>query len=478
MNFIGRKEELTILRGLLAKRSTSLVIMKGRRRIGKSRLIKEFGKEFEYYEFSGTPPTAQTTAQSERDIFAKQLKKHFKLSHLQTEDWSDLFTELAKKTKTRRVVILFDEISWLGSKDPMFLGKLKNAWDMEFKNNPKLILILCGSVSAWIEKNIINSTGFVGRPSLYINLEELTLPDCNRFWDKYGEGVSAYEKLKMLSVMGGVPRYLELMNPQKSAEENIKQLCFMKHSPLLDEFDHIFTDIFSKNSVRYKDILEQLTQGIADQEQLAKALKLSRSGDLSDQLNDLVLAGFLARDYTWHIKTGEVSKLSAYRLKDNYVRFYLKYIAPNKEKIRKGLFTLKSLSGLPGWDSIIGLQFENLVLNNHHTLIRALGIPPEDVVFANPFFQRKTAVQAGCQIDYLIQTRFHNVYICEIKFSQFEMGPEVIRQVKEKIKRLVLPRHVSYRPVLIHVNGVRQDVEDSGFFSNLVDFRNLLEPEV
>jgi AAA+ ATPase superfamily predicted ATPase len=474
MNFIGRKTELSALRGLLQNRSASLVIMKGRRRIGKSRLIKEFGKAFTYYEFSGVPPSAKTTAQLQRNIFSKKLENYCGLPGLKADDWSDLFTILAKQTQQGRCVILLDEISWMASKDPSFLGKLKNAWDLEFTNNPELILVLCGSVSSWIEKNIINSTGFVGRPSLYLTLEELPLPDCNQFWDKYGEGVSPYEKLKLLSVIGGVPRYLELIHPQESTEDNIKRLCFSPYGALADEFDHIFTDIFSKNSIRYRDIVEQVSNGVASQEQLAKALHLTRSGDLTSMLNDLVLGGFLARDYTWHIKTGKLSKLSFYRLKDNYVRFYLKYIAPNKEQIRKGLFVMKSLYGLPGWETIMGLQFENLVVNNHHTLVRALGINSEDIIFANPFFQTKTAVHPGCQVDYLIQMRFNTVYLCEMKFSQFEIGPEVVTQVKEKINRLVLPRHVSYRPVLIHVNGVRKDVEHSGFFSHIIDFGELL----
>ncbi|MFT3742167.1 MAG: hypothetical protein QM752_05790 [Gammaproteobacteria bacterium] len=207
---------------------------------------------------------------------------------------------------------------------------------------------------------------------------------------------------------------------------------------------------------------------------LAKKINLPRAGELSQYLNDLVLSGFVHRDFTWLLKTGKVSKLSRYRLKDNYVRFYLKYILPNKAKIEKKNFHLKSLTALPGWDAIMGLQFENLVLNNHQTIVQLLGINPQDLVFDNPFFQRKTTRAPGCQIDYLIQTRFHTVYVCEIKFSRFEITPEVIQEVKDKLKALQLPRHFSYRPVLIHVNGVREDVVDSGFFSEIIDFSALL----
>ena len=473
--FIGRTEELTELKRLLKTHAASLVVLKGRRRIGKSSLIEEFGQDKTFYRFSGIPPTPLTTAQSQRDEFASQLSTQTGLPELKADDWNKLFLLLANKTSKGRIVILLDEISWMGSKDPDFLGKLKNAWDLYFKNNPQLILVLCGSVSSWIEKNIVSSTGFVGRPSLYMTLDELPLYDCNKFWGTLGKGISAYEKFKLLAVTGGVPRYLELINPKHSAEENIRHLCFSKNGPLVNEFEHIFTDIFSKRSAIYKKIVERLAQGATTAEVLANHLKLKLTGQFSEYLNDLVLGGFLARDYTWDFKTGKISKLSHYRLKDNYVRFYLKYILPNKPKIIKGNFQERTLTSLPGWETIMGLQFENLVLNNHHIIIRLLGIRAEDIIFENPYFQRKTNRQQGCQIDYLIQTRFHSIYIFEIKFSRHEIKINVIDEVKEKLKRLKLPRHFSYRPVLIHANGVNEEVIDSGFFAEIIDFSNLLK---
>lgn len=468
--FIGRIEELNALNSLLDKKSASLVTVQGRRRIGKSRLIEEFAKNHLFYEFLGIAPHKGTTAKSQRAEFARQLRETFNLASVPAADWGDLFTTLSKQTEEGRIIILLDEISWMGSMDPDFLGKLKTAWDKQFKKNPELILILCGSISSWIEKNIINSTAFVGRPSLYLKLEELSLSDCNKFWAHAG-GVSYYEKFKLLSVTGGVPRYLELINPKLSAEENIKRLCFSKHGPLVNEFEFIFSDVFSKKHELYRRIVEELAKGRKAQEELR--LKKNLTGDLSEVLNDLVLAGFIARDFTWNIKNGKISKLSFYRLRDNYVRFYLKYILPNKPQIEKNEFQARTLTALPGWDAIMGLQFENLVINNSRSVIEALGIQPEEVVFNNPFFQRTTNRQLGCQIDFLIQTRFSCVYVCEIKFQRFEIGPEIIQEMQQKIERLKLPKHFSYRPVLIHVNGVREDVVDSEYFSNILDFSRL-----
>jgi len=139
------------------------------------------------------------------------------------------------------------------NKDSDFPGKLKIAWDTRFKKNDHLVLVLCGSASSWIDKNILKDTDFVGRISLEINLEELPLADCNKFWQKKNL-ISSMEKLKLLSVTGGVPKYLEEINIKENAEENIKKMCFDKGGILVKEFEKIFNDIFNKRAKIYKKI--------------------------------------------------------------------------------------------------------------------------------------------------------------------------------------------------------------------------------
>lgn len=472
--FIGRIAELQELTELQQNNVANLVIVQGRRRIGKSRLIEEFAKHHAFCSIAGIAPTKETTAQMQRDEFIRQMCEQLNLPVFAMSDWGDIFTFLAKHTSKGKIVILFDEISWMGSLDTTFLGKLKNAWDLQFKKNSKLMLVLCGSVSSWIEKNIIGSTLFLGRPSLYMKLPPLSISDCNAFWGKYQDRVSAYEKLKVLSITGGVPRYLELINPNKSAEDNIRAMCFSPNAPLVGEFARIFSDIFSTRSEIYKKIIEKLLTGSASQDEIIASCSRSKTGDYSGYLSDLTTAGFVSRDYTWRLKDGTTSKLSRYRLKDNYVRFYLKYIQPNLTKIEKGVFNKISVTALPGWDSIIGLQFENLVLNNDAHIIELLGIPAEEIIFSNPFFQKKTKTQDGCQIDLLIQTKFNCLYLCEIKFSKSEITTSVIEDVDQKIHRLNVPKNFSYRPVLIHVNGVQPAVIESGYFAKIIDFGHLL----
>lgn len=474
--FIGREAEMARLAGLLSKRSASLVVVRGRRRIGKSRLLKEFGKKMKSFFFSGLPPKSKNriTSEVQKKEFVNQLQQQG-VPGISPEDWSHIFWHLAQFTKEGRVLIVLDEISWMGSKDPDFLGKLKNAWDLYFSNNPELILILCGSISSWIEDNILSSTGYLGRVALDLVLEELPLSACSAFWYPHGKRISAYEKFKVLSVTGGVPLYLELLRPEDSAEENIREMCFARGGLLVREFEQIFSDLFSKRSGSYKEIVECLATGPKELPEICEILKKSKGGIYNQYLDDLVKAGYVKRDFTWHLKTGKRGKLSRYRLSDNYLRFYLKYITPHLFQIENGLFDFPSLSALPSWEICMGMQFENLVVHNRKSLWGLLRIAPSDIVMDGPFFQSATKTHSGCQIDYLIQTRFNTLYLCEIKFYKNPLTTKVIEELEKKINKLMIPKHCSIRPILIHVNGVEESVLDERYFDQVIDFSQLLQ---
>lgn len=472
--FIGREAEMERLEGLLKKKSASLVVVRGRRRIGKSRLLTEFGKEMKNYFFTGTPPNRKTTAQLQRDEFARQLSRSG-IPSINPDDWGNMFWHLSKHTEQGRVLIVLDEISWMGSKDSEFLGKLKNCWDMYFSKNPNLILIFCGSISSWIEENILSNTGFVGRVTIDLVLEELPLNVCNAFWHPKEKKIAAYEKFKLLSITGGVPLYLEQIRPDLPAEQNIKSLCFTKGGLLVREFEQIFSDLFSRNNASHKAIVSCLADGPKDLVQICKKLNKRLGGTYTKHLDGLIKAGFVQRDFAWHLKTGEMSKLNRYRLSDNYLRFYMKYIFPNHAKINRGGFTNSMLANLPAWDSVMGLQFENLVSHNRKTLWKMLGILPEEIIMDGPFYQNSTLRHEGCQIDYMIQTRFSNLYVCEVKFSKNPIGPKIIEEMELKTKHLKVPKRFSIRPILIHVNGVEEAISDLGYFDKVIDFGQLLE---
>ncbi len=471
--FVGRDRELQRLEDLSKSGRACLVVIKGRRRIGKSRLAEEFGKNKTFLPFSGLAPVKGVTAQNQRDAFARELSTLFHLPPFTFTDWSDGFAHLTRYLTSKSTVILFDEISWMGSKDPTFVSKLKVWWDLVLQNHPSIIFILCGSISTWIDKNIINSTAFFGRVSLYLELNELSIPHCKGLLKAQGFKGSDLDFFKILSVVGGVPWYLEQIQTHQSADENIKRLCFEKNGLLVREFERIFNDLFSSRGEIYKKIITHLSQGMKDRATLQKLLSYTPSGTLSHHLKALEICGFVSRHPNWSLKTGKIGKLTLYRLSDNYLRFYIHYIEPNLTKIEQGAFLEVPLSSLPGWEPMLGFQLENLLLKNRSLLYQALGIHSQDVVIDNPYFQKPTGRKKGCQIDYLIQMRSNTVFVGEVKMRRRELGLEVIEEMKTKIEALALPKGFGVSPVLFHLGPLSDALLSSRYFYRIIDIADL-----
>jgi AAA+ ATPase superfamily predicted ATPase len=472
--FLGREEQLNGLCALLRKSTPSLVTCRGRRRIGKSTLIREFARKAKrLIAIEGLSPRPGLSDHDQRQAFARQLARQTDLPAVELADWPQALQLLASVIRDEWTVVLLDEISWLGGYDPDFPGHLKTAWDTFFKKHSKLVLVLCGSVSTWITDNILNNTGFAGRDSWDIVLDELTLHDCNQFWGKAAERVSASDKLNLLSVTGGVPKYLEEVDPCLSADENIRRLCFQREGVLFREFDQIFSEVFCKRADSYRMILEALAHGSRTVSQISAALQKERSGHMTRYLQDLALGGFIARDAVFDPKTGRDTRTERFRLRDNYARFYLRYVAPRRESIDKGLLRGLSLDQLPEWDSVLGLQFENLVLNNVPALAPFLRLGRTPILAAAPYSQQATTRKKGCQIDLLVRTK-HSLYVVEVKHRK-SIDLSVVGEVREKARRLPPTRSLSVRTALVYEGELDPRVETEGFFDFLIPFARLLQ---
>ena len=188
--FYGRTEILNDLASLWRKKSASLVACRGRRRIGKSRTIEEFAANSSctFISISGQAPAAGVNNATQLASFVEQLAAQSNIPDVKAETWMQAFRLLdAAIPSNGRTVVLLDEISWMGGYDSGFAGFLKTAWDANFKRHDHLVLILCGSVSAWIEKNILNSKGFVGRFSRDYVIGELVPAEARLFWGRRAE---------------------------------------------------------------------------------------------------------------------------------------------------------------------------------------------------------------------------------------------------------------------------------------------------
>lgn len=472
--FIGRKDELERLSTLHKKGTPNLVVVKGRRRVGKSRLINFFASNChknKLWDFAGLAPQEGMDDQSQRDHFARQLASHLLLPPFSFQDWSDAFEQLSKQLK-KGDIVLFDEISWMGAKDPGFISKLKAWWD---KQTLPVMLVFCGSVSTWIEENILKSTAFFGRINLTITLNPLPIPDAYQLLKASGFQGSDYDAFKLLSVLGGIPWYLEQVSPGQSADDLIKQLCFEKDGLLVLEFDRIFHDLFQDRGGSYKKILDSLKEGMKNLTEVRKDIDFPHSGTLSTLMENLITAGFVQKQQLWSFKTSQPLKQSLYRICDPYMRFYLKLIEPQRNKIELDGFRNTPISQLPGFDAHIGLQLEQLLLQNRGLLLEAIGINPADVIADGPFRKNKTTKSAGCQIDYLVQTKTKNIFVCEFKFKRKEIGIDIISQVQDKIRPLQIPRGFATIPVLFHIGGVSSNLATHDYFYRIIDISDFLQ---
>lgn len=389
------------------------------------------------------------------------------------ENWHDAFFWLNEAiADEKRTVVLLDEISWMGGYDPDFPGHLKNAWDKLFHKHDRLVVVVCGSVSAWIKQNILDNSGFAGRFSRDYILPELPLSVCPAFWGKTAENVSSREMLDMLSVTGGIPRYLEEIDPAFSTDENIRRLFFTPQGKLFKEFDDMFSAVFGDAAATKKAILKSLADGPQSGAEISAGLGVANTGRFAEHLRALAEGGFIAADIGLNPETGKNARIDRYRLKDNYTRFYLRCVEPKKNEIAIGGYRFASVEQLPGWDAVMGLAFENLIVNNWMELLPLMGVGNAIVESAAPYRRYSSESGKGVQIDLLVQTP-RTAYAIEIKRKN-RIGREVEVEMEQKLKRLKVRKGLSVRPVLVYDGELDPQLAGSGYFAAIVDASRLL----
>ncbi len=324
--FVGREKELEIAKRLLNQNSSRIMVIHGKRRVGKTALAEKIAEGYRFFKFSGiSPKESNYSAETQINNFIQDLSKQTGHSYEPCPNWHSAFSRLEDEIPdNEKTVVLFDEISWMAQGDPTFVGVLKNWWDLYIYHHKNILLIFCGSISTWIEKNIINSSAFYGRISAFINLQPLSIIDSAKLLRSRNFQGSPYEFYQLLSTFGGIPWYLEQIDPHKSPEQNILDLCFNSSGLLYNEFEHIFNDIFYRYGDIYHRILDLLVDGPKDLAEIREALDYPRGGQLGILLDNLVVAGFIAKHKQWSIKTCTRKKKNLYRICDPYTRFYLK----------------------------------------------------------------------------------------------------------------------------------------------------------
>ncbi len=476
MDFFGRESEIGDLMALWGKRGGSLVTCRGRRRIGKSTLIEVFAKRSKarFIKIEGVRPKPEYSDKTELKTFARELAAQSRAEDSMPDNWLKAFIRLDREIDDKeRTVVLLDEASWLGHYDETFADLVKIAWDDYWSKHDRLVVVVCGSVSGWIKEHFVDNGAFFGRRSLDLIVKELPLVECVKFWGRMASRIETREIIDVLSVTGGVPRYLKEIDPGASAPAHLRRLAFRPNSIMRIDFDEMFSDVITKLPTLSGKIVRALVVGPLSVSETADAVNAGKGGKIGEALEQLEEAGLVSSDAGKNPETGKDTREVKYRLKDNYARFYLRYIEPKKTIIDDGAYRFVSLEALDGWDTIMGLQFENLVINHYPALLDSLHVGNSLIESAAPYSRRRKGDGAeGLQIDLLLQTR-HNNYVVEIKRKR-EIGREVIAEVERKLKKLSTPRGKSSRTALVYDGTLAPIVETDGYFDAIIPFRQLL----
>jgi len=466
--FAGREKEIQKLLKSFNKAKGTLNVIKGRRRIGKTKLIKHLpviNKRVTLRYLTSSPPNLKVSDADERELYAEQVKSEFNLGYMPPHStWRELFSFIGDICIESNLILAIDEVNWLATKSPVFMSVFFELWENQFTQKKSFMIILSGSLSSWIEENILMNKGFVGRISVSITLKELPLKYLQTFFNHKIKREYSVDIIKMLSAVGSVPRYLEELDITQTAETNLQRLAFDDAGFLYDEFEKMFYDLFSKENQFYRKILEQVgsSRKLLTAKELATKMNLTYSGRHTKAIKVLEEVGFLSKQFSWDIVKKSSSKTYVLRITDNYTAFYFRAIAK---------FKTNSLVQAPkptNLASLLGLQFENLTHNNISFILSRLNIESKDVRFAGFHFQSQTKIRQSCQIDLLIHVK-NRVYICECKLYSEEITGSIISEVKQKINKLPQIKGVSYEPVLIHGNLVADSVVDSDYFNEIID---------
>jgi len=410
MEIIGREAEIRELEMYYDSGRPEFIIVYGRRRVGKTYLIKEyFINTFAFY-FTGSVNV--TTAENLTN-FDRALMEFGCKAKTTSKNWSDAFNKLKillQNSGKGRKVIFIDEMPWLDTRNSDFLSSFDYFWNSGASANPEILLISCGSSTSWITKKIFqNKGGLHNRVTGRIHLAPFALGECERFFKSRGVEITRYQMLECYMVFGGIPYYLNLFDKGLSCSQNIDKLCFSNNVPLRNEFNELYISLFS-NPHRHISIIESLAKKNCSmsRNEISKSENISPNGHLTTILNELEQCDFIEKynDFTKK-KNG-----SYYFLKDPFSLFYLRYMKNNNSKDEYFWTNYIDDGGHRAWS---GYAFEQVCRMHLKQIKHKLGILG---VSTNISSWRSREAVPGAQIDLLICRKDGVINLCEMKYTK------------------------------------------------------------
>lgn len=481
---IGRKKELKILAEALSSNSAEFIAIYGRRRVGKTYLIKNyFGRQNGiFFELTGNEDTMKNQLKN----FSVSLSKAFfnGAEMAVQSSWMDAFQQLSKAidnvAKNKRVTIFLDELPWLATRKSGFLKALEYFWNTDWTYRKKLILVVCGSAASWMLKKIVYSKGGLhNRITVNISLLPFTLSEVAAYLKYRGIQLSEHQLLQLYMIMGGIPHYLKSIKKSLSVAQNINEICFQKGGLLLDEFDKLFHSLYEEPEV-YINIIRAIANkrnGISREELIDKVKEVSDGGTLNTKIQSLEEAGFIST----FLPLGHARRGVHFRLVDEYCIFYLYWIEPMRKKTRISSSESHWLSMMasPAWHAWSGYAFEAVCFKHIGVIKKSLGIDRIQAYCGDWRYTPEKELENGAQIDLIFDRNDDCVTLCEIKHTDkpFVITKDYASELERKTaiykERTRTKKQIIW--CLISCNGVSKNKHFNKIINNVIVLKDLFD---
>jgi len=442
---IGRREEQHILQQILHSKKAEFLALYGRRRIGKTFLIKNFFAQNSCTFFHVTG-IQNGTMEEQLKRFAEQMSMSFfgGAPILAQKTWLDTFDILTKAMEklslSSKIVLFFDELPWMATKRSRLLQAIEYYWNRYWNHDPRIKLIICGSSASWIIEKIINNTkGLYNRVTQTMRLNPFTLLETEKFLDHLKVPLNRRQILDVYMAIGGIPHYLEKIGQMRrgfSAQQYINELCFRRDGALVNEFEPLFASLFENVEIYIGLIrmIAKLRSGIS-QAQITRKRGFSSGGRVIYRLKQLEEAGFIMS----FVPHGNQKKGTFYKIIDEYTLFYLDWVEPHLTSIRqqgKNSRFWPSKAQSPGWKSWAGLAFEAVCNKHISQIIETLDVDPGSEIGSWRYVPRSQEHLRGTQIDLLFDQPDGVITLCEIKYSDksFVIDKDYAQNLEAKVK--------------------------------------------
>jgi uncharacterized protein len=431
VKIIGRVPEIQRLNKILESNESEFLSVYGRRRVGKTYLIRQFFKKNLVFDFTGSKDASLQTQLN--NFFQEYLVlTKGKQEKMPPQTWFEAFTYLANhlqkaKKSNSKMVVFMDEMPWLDTPRSGFVSALEYFWNQHLSKMNNVILVACGSATSWIRKNLINARGgLYNRVTQRIRLSPFNLSETEQYLKWRNIKLPRYQIVELFMALGGIPFYLKYVIAGKSSVQIIDELCFIKDAPLKEEYKQLYYSLF-KNAENHEKIVELLAkkpQGLTRNE-LQQQSQIA-NGSLSRTLEELVECDFVGVFHPFDKK----KKDSIFRLVDNFSLFYIRFM--KDQMVRKqNLWT--QISKEARYIAWSGYAFENICFQHLSQLLKALGISGIGVN-AYSWKTKDGKGLGGSQIDLVIDRADKAISICEAKFhnSNYLISKQYAEQLRKQ----------------------------------------------